>query len=175
MPIGYSDEGIFLNWDSIFLDDCTLCQAKKSISTLFPIQAQRLCVDSGHVMVENLITIKFVSHILPTMHMFLGKLEIIFYNKVEMGGFKKLLSSPLPSPPLPSPLISSPPLSFSFGVEHFELYVMKFCPFFWLRLRNFDWFLLCVTLSLQLGIGEFQMFSFYHLNLEVWTSTLNKF
>lgn len=103
------------------------------------------------------------------------KLEIIFYNKVEMGGFKKLLSSPFPSPPLPSSLISSPPLSFSFGVEHFELYVMKFCPFFWLRLRNFDWFLLCVTLSLQLGIGEFQMFSFYHLNLEVWTSTLNKF
>lgn len=172
MPIGYSDEGIFLNWDSIFLDDCTLCQAKKSISTLFPIQAQRLCVDSGHVMVENLTTVKFVSHILPTMHMLLGQTRDYILQQSWDGWVQE---TSLFSPPLSSPLISSPPLSFSFGVEHFELHVTKFCPFFWLCLRNFDWFLLCVTLSLQLGIGEFQMFSFYHLNLEVWTSTLNKF
>lgn len=168
MPIGHSDEGIFL-------DDCTLCQVKKRISTLFPIQAQRLCVDSGRAMVENLIIIKFMSHILPTMHTFLDQTRDHVLQQSWDGRFKKLLSSPLPFPLFPSLLISSPPLSFSFGVEDFALYVMKFCPFFWLRLRNFDWLLLCVILSLQLGIGEFQTFSFYHLNLEVWTSTLNKF
>ena len=103
MPIGSSDEGIFLNWDSIFLDDCTLCQVKKSISTLFPIQAQRLCVDSGRVMVENLITIKFVSHIVPTMHMFLGQTRDYILQRSWDGWVQEtsLFSLPLSSPPLP--------------------------------------------------------------------------
>lgn len=36
-------------------------------------EAQRLCVDSGRAMVENLIIIKFMSHILSAMHMFLDQ------------------------------------------------------------------------------------------------------
>lgn len=108
MPIGHSDEGIFLNWDSIFLDDCTLCQVKKKVSAHFSLYRHNV-----YVLTQVMLWLKILLQ-LNSCHIFClpricswVKLEIIFYNKVEMGGFKKLLSSPFPSPPLSSPPLPS--------------------------------------------------------------------